>query len=53
MAKLGINQSQLAERARTSRQTISYVMNGRECRPEILGRIAEALETEPEEIIED
>ena len=52
MAKLGINQQELAERAEASRQTISCVMNGRACRPELLGRIAKALEVEPEEIIE-
>lgn len=52
MAKLGLDQKKLAERAGVSRTTMSYVMNGRECRPELLGRIAKALETEPEEIIE-
>ncbi|MBR4027657.1 MAG: helix-turn-helix transcriptional regulator [Lachnospiraceae bacterium] len=53
MAKLGLNQSQFAERAEISRQTISYVMNGRRCRPELLGKIAKALEVDPVEIIED
>lgn len=52
MAKLGFNQPQLAEKAGVSRQTVSCIMNGRECRPEVFGRIAKALETEPEEIVQ-
>lgn len=52
MAKLLINQATLAGRAGISRQTMSAVMNGRNCRPELLGKISKALEVEPEEIIE-
>lgn len=52
MAKACITQGALADRAGISRQTLSAVMNGRSCRPELLGRIARALEVEPEEIIE-
>lgn len=52
MAELEINQQTLALRSGASRQTISAVMNGRSCRPELLGRIAKALEVKPEEIIE-
>lgn len=52
MAKLGYNQLQLAKAAMASRQTISAVMNGRNCKPELLGRIAKALKVDPEEIIE-
>lgn len=52
MAELEINQQTLALKAGISRQTISAVMNGRNCRPELLGRIAKALEVEPEDIIE-
>lgn len=52
MAKLGINQTTLATMAGVSRQTISTVMNGRSCRPELLGKISKALGVEPEEIIE-
>lgn len=52
MAKACINQASLAGRAGISRQTMSAVMNGRNCRPELLGKIAKALEVEPEEIIE-
>ena len=53
MAKLEINQTQLAERAGVSRQTMSQIMNGRKCRPDLLGRVAKALNAEPEEIIAD
>lgn len=52
MAKGCIVQGALADKAGISRQTLSAVMNGRSCRPELLGRIAKALEVEPEEIIE-
>ncbi len=51
MASLGINQKTLALKAEISRQTISAVMNGRSCRPEVLGRIAKALNTKPEDIL--
>lgn len=52
MAKQCINQASLADKAGVSRQTMSAVMNGRNCRPEILGKISKALEVEPEDIIE-
>lgn len=52
MAKLRINQKELADRAGISRQTVSAVINGRRCRPDLLGKIASALKTEPENIIE-
>lgn len=52
MANFSISQKQLAEKAGISRQTLSAVMNGRNCRPELLGKIAKALEVKPEEIIE-
>lgn len=52
MAKLLISQASLAAKAGISRQTMSAVMNGRNCRPELLGRISKALGVEPEEIIE-
>lgn len=45
-------QQELADKAGISRQTLSAVMNGRSCRPELLGKISKALEVEPEEIIE-
>lgn len=52
MAKQLINQMTVADKAGISRQTMSAVMNGRNCRPELLGRISKALGVEPEEIIE-
>ena len=52
MAELGISQQTLAINAGISRQTISAVMNGRNCRPELLGKIAKALNVKPEDIIE-
>ena len=52
LAKLLISQAVLADKAGISRQTMSAVMNGRNCRPELLGRISKALGVEPEEIIE-
>lgn len=52
MAKKGLNQKKLAEVSGVSRQSLSYTMNGRNCRPELLGKISKALGVEPEEIIE-
>lgn len=52
MADFGINQKQLAGKAGVSRQTLSAVMNGRSCRPELLGKLAKALKVEPKEIVE-
>lgn len=51
MAKLEINQRQLAERAGVSRQTLSQIMNGRKCKPDLLGKVARALNAEPEELV--
>lgn len=52
MAKQEITQQLLAAKAAVSRQTISAVMNGRNCRPDLLGKIARALNVKPEDIIE-
>lgn len=52
MAKQIISQAAVADEAGISRQTMSAVMNGRNCRPELLGKISKALGVEPEEIIE-
>lgn len=51
MTKLEINQTQLAERAGVSRQTMSQIMNGRKCKPDLFGKVAKALNVEPEEIL--
>lgn len=53
MARKSMKQKELAESAGVSRQTISYVMNGRSCRPEIAGRIARILGVDVTEILED
>lgn len=45
-------QAKLADKAGVSRQTMSAVMRGRNCRPEILGRISFALGVKPEDIVE-
>lgn len=52
MAEPCINQKTLAIKAGVSRQTLSAVMNGRSCKPELLGKLAKALNVKPEEIIE-
>lgn len=52
MAQKLYTQTELAKKAGVSRQTLSAVMNGRNCRPELLGKISRALEIEPGEIIE-
>lgn len=52
MAKKLYTQTVLAEKVGVSRQTLSAVMNGRNCKPELLGKIARTLEVEPENIIE-
>ena len=53
MAQQGLKQYEFAERAGVSRQTVSTVMNGRSCRPELLGRLAKALGVDVVEILED
>lgn len=45
-------QASLALKAGISRQTMSAVMGGRNCRPDLLRKISGALNVEPEEIIE-
>ena len=53
LAKKYYTQAALADAAGVSRQTLSAVLNGRNCRPELLGKIAKALDVEPIEIIEN
>lgn len=52
MAEMEMSQQMLALKSNVSRQTISAVMNGRNCKPELLGKIAKALNVKPEEIVE-
>lgn len=51
MSKQLLKQQDLADKAGVSRQALSYAMNGRSCRPEFIGKIARALEIEPDKII--
>ena len=51
MARLCINRKQLAELAGVSRQTISSAINGRECNPALVGKIAVALKVDVMEIL--
>lgn len=53
MAKLGMNYSQLSIAAGVSRQTISYINAGKSCKPDVLSKLAKALEVEPEDLIEE
>lgn len=53
LTKKYFTQAALAKAAGVSRQTLSAVMNGRNCRPELVGKIAKAFDVEPAEIIED
>ena len=52
MAKAGLNQSGLATKAGVSSRTISLVLSGRKCRPDVLGKICSALEVEPQDLVE-
>ena len=53
MSKQLLRQQDLADLSGISRQTLSAIMNGRNCKPNILGKVAQALKVEPREIIED
>ncbi len=44
MASKCYNFSQLSEACGVSRATLSYINNGKSCKPEIAGKIAKALE---------
>ena len=52
LAKTQMNQTKLATLSGVSRQTLSYIMNGKACRPDIAGRIAKAFGVDVTEIIE-
>lgn len=53
MAKSGFSNSKLAESAHVSRQTVSYIIHGKDCRPEIAGKLASALDVPVETIIQE
>lgn len=52
MARKGIRQMDLAVAAGMSRGNLSTIVNGKNCKPETIIRIADALETDFSEIIE-
>lgn len=52
MAKSCMSQGQLAKKAGISRQTLTKLIRGHECRPDTLGRISKALDAEPQDLIE-
>jgi DNA-binding Xre family transcriptional regulator len=52
MAKKQYNCAVLAKKAGVSRPTISYIRNGKSCKPDIAGKLAIALDLSVEELIE-
>lgn len=52
MARAGINFSELANLSKVSRPTLSYIKNGKTCRPDVVNKIATALNVDVTEIIE-
>lgn len=52
MTKSGLDFSKLALKAGVSRQTISYINNGKTCTPTTAKKIADALGVDVTEIIE-
>lgn len=52
MAKKRFNCANLAKASGVSRATISYIRNGKSCKPDIAGKLAEALEVSVEELID-
>jgi DNA-binding Xre family transcriptional regulator len=53
MARVGLNLTTLSAKSGISRATISYINNGKSCRPEVAGRIARALGVDVTELIEE
>lgn len=52
MARKGINFSELSSISKVSRPTLSYIKNGKTCRPDVVSKIAAALGVDVTEIIE-
>ena len=52
MAEQGYNYKTLAEKAKVSRPTLSYINSGKNCTPETAGKIAHALGVNVLELIE-
>lgn len=53
MAENNLNFRELAEASGVSRATLSYINNGKNCRPNVAGKIATALNKPLEELIEE
>lgn len=53
MARNAVNFSKLAENSGVSRTTLSYINNGKSCRPEIALKISSALNVDIMELIEN
>ena len=53
MAKKSLNQIQLAEKTGMSRGTLSTIINGKRCKVETVVRIADALEVDYKELLEE
>ncbi len=52
MARTEMNFSELANKSKVSRPTLSYIKNGKSCRPDVAAEIAGALGVDVTEIIE-
>lgn len=52
MVREKINFTELAKVSGVSRPTLSYINNGKHCRMDVVCKIAEALNIEPEELIQ-
>lgn len=52
MARAEMNFSELANKSKVSRPTLSYIKNGKSCRPDVAAKIAGALGVDVTEIIE-
>ncbi|MEA4804794.1 helix-turn-helix transcriptional regulator [Acetobacterium wieringae] len=52
MSEKSLNFTKLAEKSKVSRATLSYINNGKSCRPEIVKRIATALGVDVSDLIE-
>lgn len=53
MAKKNLNFKQLSEKSNVSRQTLSYINNGKQCSPEVAHKIAKALDVPVEILIDE
>lgn len=53
MARKGLNFSELSNVSSVSRATLSYIKNGKSCRPDIVAKVASALEVDVAELVLD